>query len=200
MRGRLWLFLILASGIILGALFFVLPSTPAFRLTPLDPPRESLDFTLHNQLGKRVSLRDFRGKVVVLTFLYSYCPDICPLITQKLHETHRLLGGSTDRVVFLAVTVDPERDTVKRLYDYSRQFDMLDKWQFLTGSLDGLILIWEYYWVGKVWKDEKGNVMHQAPIHIIGPKGEILVVSGQTFRPAELAHDIEMLLKSWIRS
>ncbi len=200
MNARLWLFLIPALAIVLGALFFFLPSTPAFRLTPLDPPRESFDFTLHDQFGKQVRLKDFRDKVIVMTFLYSYCPDICPLITQRLYETRRLLRGSADRVAFLAVTVDPERDTVKRLYDYSRQFDMLDKWHFLTGSLDELVLIWEYYWVGKVWKDEKGRVMHQAPIHIIDPRGKIRLVSGQDFRPAELAHDIEMLLNSWTRS
>jgi protein SCO1/2 len=201
MKTRLGIFLIPALGIILGALFFfTLPPAPAFRLTPLDPPRESWDFNLQNQLGKQVNLRDFQGKVVVLTFLYTYCPDICPLITQRLRETHRLLRGSTERVVFLAVTVDPERDTVERLYDYSKQFDMLEKWYFLTGGVDDLALIWEHYWVGKVWKDEKGNVMHQAPIHVIDPQGTIRVVSGQDFRPAELAHDIELLLKSWTRS
>lgn len=190
---RLSLFL-LTMAVVLGALIFYRPSHPAFRLTPLDPPRESFNFTLKDQFGKKVSLADLHGKVVVLTFLYTYCPDICPLITQKLHETHRLLGSNAARAVFLVVTVDPERDTVKQLYDYSRQFDMLDKWHFLTGSLDELILIWVYYWVGKVGKDEKGNVMHQAPLHIIDPQGKIRVVSGQTFRPAELAHDIEVLL------
>lgn len=200
MRVRLWLFLIPASAIVFGALFFVLPSAPVFRLTPLDPPRESLNFALSGQFGKRVSLTDFGGKIVVLTFLYTHCPDICPLITQKLHEIHRLLRGSADRVVFLAVTVDPERDTVQRLHDYSRQFDMLNKWHFLTGSEEELKPVWDYYWVGKVRKDEKGNVMHQAPIHIIDPQGKIRVVSGQTFRPAELTHDIEVLLNSWTRS
>lgn len=199
MKARLWLS-VLAVAFAFSALFFYRPSAPSFRLTPLDPPRESFDFTLHDQFGKRVSLRDFRDKVIVLTFLYSYCPDICPLITQKLHETRRLLGSNAARAVFLAVTVDPERDTVKRLYGYSGQFDMLDKWHFLTGSEEELKPLWDYYWVGKVWKDEKGNVMHQAPIHIIDPKGKIRVVSGQTFRPAELAHDLEVLLNSWTRS
>lgn len=198
MRLRLWLFL-LAVAFVSITLFFYRPSAPAFRLTPLDPPRESFDFNLRDQFGKRLSLKDFRERVVVLTFLYSNCPDICPLITQKLHETHRLLRGSVDRVVFLAITVDPERDTVKRLYDYSKQFGMLDKWHFLTGDPGELALVWEYYWVGRVRKDEKGNVMHQSPLHLIDPQGKIRVVSGQTFRPAELAHDIEVLSNSWIQ-
>lgn len=200
MRVRLWLFLIPASAIVFGALFFVFPSVPAFRLTPLDPPRESFNFALTSQLGRKVSLRDFGGKIVVLTFLYTHCPDVCPLITQKLHETHKLLGAKAAEAVFLVVTVDPERDTVERLYDYSKQFDMLDKWHFLTGREEDLKPVWDYYWVGKVWKDEKGNVMHQAPIHLIDAKGKVRAASGQTFRPAELAHDIEELLNSWSRS
>ena len=200
MRLRLWFYLMPAIAIVVGALFFLLPSTPAFRLTPLDPPRDSLNFSLRDQMGQRIALNDFRGKVVVLTFLYSYCPDICPLIAQKLHETHRLLGTKATGAAFLVVTVDPERDTVERLYEYSKQFDMADKWHFLTGSEDDLKPIWDYYWVGKVWKDEKGNVEHQSPVHIIDREGKLRVASGQTFRPAELAHDIEVLLKSWTRS
>lgn len=200
MRLRLWLYLTPALAIVVGTLFFLLPSTPAFRLTSLEPPRESLNFELKDQFGKGIGLTDLRGKVVVLTFLYTYCPDICPLIAQKLHETHGLLGTAASGAAFLVVTVDPERDTVERLYEYSKQFDMVDKWHFLTGSEDDLKPIWDYYWVGKVWKDEKGNVMHQSPVHIIDQEGKLRVASGQTFRPAELAHDIEVLLKSWTRS
>lgn len=168
-----------------------------FRRTPLEPPRESLNFTLRDQFGKRLSLTDFRGKLVVLTFLYTHCPDVCPLVAVKLRETRRLIGAQASDVVFLAVTVDPERDTVERLSEYSKNMDTLDKWHFLTGSEEELRPIWDYYWVGKVWKDEKGNVMHQAPIHLIDPQGKIRVVSGATFDPGDLAHDLEVLLRPY---
>jgi protein SCO1/2 len=135
-----------------------------------------------------------------LTFLYTSCPDVCPLVTQKLKDTSKLLGKAGSGVVFLVVTVDPERDTVERLYEYSRQFAMLDKWHFLTGTESKLKPVWDYYWVGKVSKDGKGNVTHQAPVHIIDQEGRVRAVSGQTFRPAELAHDIEMLLTLWTHS
>lgn len=200
MKARFWLFIIPVAVILLSVLFLARPSAPRFRLTQLDPPRDSVDFTLTDQFGEQIRLTDFRGGVVVLTFLYTYCPDICPLVTQKLHETHRLLGAAASHAAFLIVTVDPERDTVQRLHEYSKQFDMLDKWHFLTGSEKELKPVWDYYWAGKVWKDEKGNVMHQAPVHLTDPQGKIRVVSGQTFRPAELAHDIEALLNSWTRS
>lgn len=195
LKSLLWVTALPIIALILWAVFVHLPAAPGFRLTALDQPRESLNFTLIDQFGRRMSLADFRGRVVALTFLYTHCPDICPLVAQKLRETYRLLGNSTSRVAFLIVTVDPERDTVKRLYDYSGQFDMLEKWHFLTGSGSELKPIWDYYWVGKVWKDEKGNVMHQSPLHLIDPQGRIRGVAGQTFRPAELAHDIEALLQ-----
>ncbi|MEX0804472.1 MAG: cytochrome c oxidase assembly protein [Candidatus Binatia bacterium] len=150
-----------------------------------------------DQFGKRVSLTDFRGKVVALTFLYTYCPDVCPLVAQKIKETRRLLGNNASRVVFLVVTVDPERDSVARLYEYSNKFDMLENWHFATGSQEELRPIWDYYWVGKVWKSEDGEVAHQAPVHLVDPRGKIRVVTGATFKPADLAHDIELLLRPY---
>jgi cytochrome c oxidase assembly factor CtaG/cytochrome oxidase Cu insertion factor (SCO1/SenC/PrrC family) len=172
-------------------------SKAEFRRTPLEPPRESLSFTLTDQFGKRLSLEDFRGKVVVLTFLYTHCPDVCPLVAMKLRETRNLIGAKASDVVFLAVTVDPERDTVERLNEYSKKIDMLDQWHFLTGNKQELRPIWDYYWVGKVWKDHKGGVMHQAPVHMIDPRGKIRVVSGATFDAEDLAHDIEALLRPY---
>lgn len=195
-RWRWWLATLSGASatLTLAALFSAFLAGPSFRLTALDPPRESLDFRLVDQFGQRVSLADFGGKVVVLTFLYTSCPDVCPLVAQRLRATHGLLGDDASDVAFLVVTVDPERDTVSRLYEYSRKLDMLDTWHFLTGSRAELEPVWEHYWVGKVWKDEKGNVMHQAPVHLIDQRGRVRVVTGQAFRPAELAHDIEALL------
>ncbi|MFQ5881750.1 MAG: SCO family protein [Candidatus Methylomirabilales bacterium] len=180
--------------LVLGALLHACSGEPQFRGTALDPPRDSLDFTLQDQFGKPVSLRTLRGGVVVLTFLYTSCPDVCPLITGKLRETHELIGDAASRLTILAVTVDPEQDTVRRVYEYSQQMDMLDKWHFLVGGMPDLQPIWDYYWVGKVWKDETGNVYHQAPVHLIDQEGKVHVVYGSTFRPAELVHDIEVLL------
>lgn len=198
MKGKIFIACWLAAGIASApALAHVpQPARSDFRLTVLDPPRDILNFTLKDQFGRDVSLTDFSGKVVVLTFLYTHCPDVCPLMALKLRETRRLLADKASRVVFLAVTVDPRRDTVERLYRYSKKLDMLDQWHFLTGSEKELKPIWDYYWVGKVWKDERGTLMHQAPIHMFDEQGRVRVVSGSTFTPDELAHDIEALVNS----
>lgn len=193
---------------------------PRFQGNLLEPPKETLPFTLTNQFGRTVQWSDYRGKVVVLTFLYTFCPDLCPLTTAKLKEAHRLLGKDAARVAFVAMTVDPERDTPERVRVYSQGFDMLDKWEFLVGSEAQLRPLWQGYWAGeprKVVLDREGNVVpcdqptlsteekgtacgaeyaveHGAPVHIIDQKGWGRVVYGSTFLPAELAHDIRLLL------
>src|SRR5690242_14255293 len=68
------------------------------------------NFRLTDQFGKSVSLAQFRGKPVVLTFLYTHCPDICPLTAEHLHSTMLELGKDAQNVAILAVSTDPLRD------------------------------------------------------------------------------------------
>jgi len=181
----------IVAGIVLGC-----AQPPAFRGTALDPPRAVEDFTLHDQFDKPVRLSAFRGRVAVLTFLYTSCPDVCPIIAGKLRSTVESLGEAGRGIAIVVVTVDPERDTVERMRAYSEQHRMLDRWHFVTGGMQALRPVWEYYWVGTVRKDRKGEVMHQSPVHLIDRQGKIRVVYGSGFEAADLAHDIRLLLKS----
>jgi protein SCO1/2 len=167
-----------------------------FQMTRLDPPRPTQDFVLTDQFGRQVHLSDFRGRVVVLTFLYTGCADVCPLVAERLRESRDLLGQHAGRTVFLVVTVDPETDTVAQLKAYSEAHGMQGVWRFLTGTRAELEPVWQYYWVGPVSKDAHGAVTHQAPVHLIDQAGRVRAVSGQTVRPAELAHDVEALLRA----
>lgn len=203
----------MAILMLLSGLLSACSREPAFRGTVLDPPRKTLDFALRDQFDKPTRLSDFRGQVVLLTFLYTSCPDVCPLITAKLRTTADLLDSLASGVVFLAVTADPERDTVERLYTYSQQQGMLDRWRFLRGDVQELQPVWDYYWVGNIRKkrvDQAADapqqvgrepsaapytVQHTAPVHLIDQQGKVRVAYGSTFRPAELAHDIEILFK-----
>lgn len=180
----------------LGSLLIGCAQDPTFRGTALDPPRAARDFTLTDQFGKPVRSSDFRGRVVVLTFLYTSCPDVCPIIADKLRKTVESLGDPMPDVAVFVVTVDPERDTTDRAYAYSKQHKMLDRWHFLVGEASELRPIWEYYWVGQVRKDEKGEVMHRSPVHLADRHGKIRVVFGSQFEPSDLAHDIRVLLRS----
>jgi cytochrome oxidase Cu insertion factor (SCO1/SenC/PrrC family) len=80
-----------------------------------------------------------------LTFLYTTCPDVCPLIASNLHEAYKRLGGQAANVALVAVTVDPVNDTVSQVRQFSDQHALSDEWFFLTGSADQLQPVWRSY-------------------------------------------------------
>jgi protein SCO1/2 len=176
---------------------------PEFQGQVLDPPRPARDFALRDQSGRLVRLSALQGQVVVLTFLYTTCPDVCPLITGKLHEVTDLLGDRRKKVAVVAVTVDPEGDTTAAVTAYSRRWAMLDRWRYLTGTPRQLQPIWEYYWVGQVRRELPGStpghahygIGHNSPIHLLDRAGRVRVVFDADFQPAAMAHDIEALLE-----
>jgi protein SCO1/2 len=115
------------------------------------------DFTLSDQLGEPFHLASCRGRVVVLTFIYTHCEDECPFVTLKLKRARALLGSDAGRAVFVAVTTDPRRDTRGVIERYSREAGMLDGWRFLTGSLDEVKSVWSSYGVGVRIRGEEAS-------------------------------------------
>lgn len=131
------------------------PAEP-FKGTELSNPGPAPAFRLTDHRGRTVSLQDYQGKVVVLTFLYTSCRDVCPIVTFKLKEVYEALGEDVGEVAFLAVTVDPERDTAERAREYSEAWGMADRWSFLVGSRSQLEPIWAAYYVDPTL-DEEGD-------------------------------------------
>jgi protein SCO1 len=177
---------------------------PGFHGQVLDPPRPALDFTLTDQSNRPVQLASLHGQVVVLTFLYTTCVDVCPLVAAKLHEVTDLLGSRRAEVAVVAVTVDPERDTPAAMTEFSKRWAMLDRWRFLTGTERQLETIWQYYWAGHVRREIPGAtatakpshaIGHGSPVHVFDRAGRIRVVYDADFKPADLTHDIEALLE-----
>ena len=97
-------------------------------------------FALTSQDGKTVALADLRGKVVALAFIYTGCPDICPMLTQKMVDVQDALGAEFGaKIAFVSITLDPQRDTPEVLKDYAQFWGAkLDGWAFLTGSLEAV--------------------------------------------------------------
>ncbi len=91
--------------------------------TLLDPPKEVSDFTLTDQDGQPFRLSDLRGRVALLFFGYTNCPDICPTTLSEFKRVKALLGDDAQRVAFVFVSVDGARDTPERLAAYVRAFD-----------------------------------------------------------------------------
>jgi protein SCO1/2 len=111
-------------------------------------PSPAPDFTLTDQHGSAFHMAETKGKVVVLTFIYTHCTDICPFISLKLKEAYALLGKDADQVAFLAVTTDPARDTPPVIAAYSKEVGLFNTWHFVTGPVADVQAVWDDYRIG----------------------------------------------------
>ena len=98
------------------------------------------DFELVDQFNNPVNMSQFEGKVVVITFVYTHCPDVCPAVTYQMKKLSEELGDDyNESVVFLSVTVDPERDSPRQLKDYIHYFNPKFKaWSGELGEIESL--------------------------------------------------------------
>jgi cytochrome oxidase Cu insertion factor (SCO1/SenC/PrrC family) len=128
-------------------------------------------FTLTDQFGKRVSLRSFRGKVVVLSFNDPECTTICPLTTTAMLHAKELLGPAAARVQLLGVGANPEATQVKWVRAYSQAHGMMHKWRFLTGSLAELKQVWRNYGIEAAVVN--GLIDHTPATYVIDSRGSL---------------------------
>ena len=153
-------------------------------------------FTLTAQDERRLSLADLRGKVVVLTFIYTACADTCPLLTAKMATLQGRLGVDFGaRVFFVSVTVDPERDTPAVLKGYGVTHGVrFDGWAFLTGTPAEIRDVGKRYGIFAK-KTARGDVDHTFLTSVIDPRGVLRVqYMGVRFEPTELLTDIRSVL------
>lgn len=153
------------------------------------------DFTLINHKGGETSLSDFKGKGVVISFLFTQCPDPqkCPMIRKKLESLVTLTSkiGAADKVQILAITIDPERDTPEVLKRYAQGFDKTqNNWLFLTGDKNTIAKVAGAF--GVIYWDEKGTIQHNLRTVFIGPDGRLKrSKSGSDWKPGEFAAEID---------
>jgi protein SCO1/2 len=149
-------------------------------------------FALMSQDGKPVTLIGLRGKVVAVSFLYTACPDICPLLTQKLVEVQDALGEDFGKkIAFVSITVDPEHDTPEVLRDYAAAWEAKTAgWSFLSGPPEAVRDVVRLYGV-YVAKTAEGAIDHTLLTSIIDPRGVLRVqYLGMRFDPAEFRRDL----------
>ena len=153
-------------------------------------------FTLTAQDERRLSLADLRGKVVVLTFIYTACADTCPLLTAKMATLQGRLGADFGaRVFFVSVTVDPERDTPAVLKGYGTAHGArFDGWAFLTGTPAEIRDVGKRYGIFAK-TTARGDVDHTFLTSVIDPRGVLRVqYMGVRFEPTELLADVRSVL------
>ena len=153
-------------------------------------------FALTSQDGKPLALVDLRGKIVALTFIYTGCPDICPLLTQKMvqiqDELEPVFGT---KVAFVSISLDPEHDTPEVLKDYAQFWGAKPEgWSFLTGSLEAVHEVTRRYGVFFA-KQEDGSVEHSQLTTLVDADRQMRVqYLGARFDPEEFRHDLLSLV------
>ncbi len=153
-------------------------------------------FTLTAQNDRRLSLADLRGKAVVLTFIYTTCADTCPLLTAKMASLQARLGPDfAQRVFFVSITVDPERDTPAVLKGYGAAHGAkFDGWAFLTGTPAEIREVAKRYGIFYK-KTPRGDIDHTFLTSVIDPRGVLRVqYMGVRFEPTELLNDVRSVL------
>jgi len=155
------------------------------------------NFRLTDQFGRPVSLAQFKGKPGVLTFLYTHCPDQCPLTAEKLHAVMLSLGSDAQRVGVVAVSTDPRRDTTAAALNFSQVHRMENYWHYLLGTESELSPVWSSYsvYAAPTPTSTGGSVAHTTAVYVIDKQGRERVFFGSDFSSAQLTKDLQILLK-----
>jgi protein SCO1 len=153
-------------------------------------------FALRDSLGRMVRLAQFRGKAVILTFIYDHCPDTCPLIVANLHNALLKLGSAAIKLQIIAVSVDPNGDTPATVKTFLTAHDMTGRMEYLIGTFKQLSPVWREYGVQVQGSPEAREVGHSAFLYGITGRGSALVLYPPTFDPGWIAHDAPILARS----
>lgn len=154
-------------------------------------------FALTTAAGGRLALADLRGKVVAVTFVYATCTDTCPLLTAKLAALGQRMGKDIgSKVVFVAITVDPERDTPDVLRSYAQTHGARGAgWAFLTGTPAEIKDVAHRYGVF-ARKTDRGDVDHTLLTSLVDRAGALRVqYMGVRFDPDEMLRDLRSLIR-----
>ncbi|HTR73616.1 MAG TPA: SCO family protein, partial [Solirubrobacteraceae bacterium] len=159
------------------------------------PATSAPPIALRNYLGQPVNLDSYRGKAVLVSFLYTHCPDVCPLITASLHATLELLGpAKSRRVQIIVVSVDPRGDTPASVAAFLKRHRMTGRMQYLIGSAHELAAVWKAWGVGSERDAAQPEyVEHTGIVYGISASGRRTTAYASNFTPGELAHDVPLL-------
>ncbi len=155
---------------------------------------------LRNYLGTPVNIASYRGEAVLVTFLYTHCPDVCPLIASHLHTALAEMPAAERRKLqIIAVSVDPRGDTPSTVAQFLAAHEMTGQMQYLIGSAPVLKAVWKGWGIASAAEASAGNpdlVAHSALVYGITAHGRITVIYPSNFTPGEIVHDARILAVS----
>lgn len=169
-----------------------------FKNSQLTPPDPAYDFELIDQNNQPFQLRSQRGKVVMIFFGYTNCPDVCPATLSDMQILRNRLGTLQDKVTMLFITVDPERDTVTRLKQFVDRFD--SHIVALTGDVTALANVYKAYGAGAQRQELPESALkyamdHTSTMTVIDKQGQRRLLIGFGSDLTDTQNDILALIK-----
>lgn len=206
MKKTAWIFVV---GILVGIVLIAIIALPRMRPynfhgTVLQSPQPAPDFELKAANGQTIRLSDFNGKLVMLYFGYTFCPDVCPTSLSKIADAMDILGKQANDVQVIMISVDPERDTPEMLLEYTSFFH--PRFIGVTGTPDEIAEVATMY--GIYYQAHEGTaatgylVDHTASVMVIDQDGHLKLVYPYTppdqdvyISAEDIASDLAYLLK-----
>ncbi|TCV91292.1 protein SCO1/2 [Luteibacter rhizovicinus] len=169
---------------------------PQWRLTDVSGHLPDLDFRLTDDNGHAVTGADYKGKVVLMYFGYTHCPDVCPLTLTQLHVVMQRLGAPADDARILFVSVDPARDTPEIMHAYVNAFDK--RAVGLIGSERDTEALAKRYRSAFTREPDRGDgaydVSHSSAIYIFDRDGKARLLATPSAAQDDIVHDLHLLI------
>jgi protein SCO1 len=197
-RKTLWVGIL--SLLVVGtvALTLVFSRPASFRGTSYgEPYPKAAEIELTKSNGETFRLSEQKGKIVLLFFGYTSCPDVCPTTLAELNQVMAKLGDKTEQVQVVFVSVDPERDTPEKIQEYVAHFN--EDFIGLSGNPDELQIIWDNYGVFRERVESESAfgyiINHTARTYLIDQNGNLRLSYGFQTPVEDMVKDLEILLK-----
>ncbi|MBV6391178.1 MAG: hypothetical protein KPEEDBHJ_00386 [Anaerolineales bacterium] len=168
----------------------------SFHGTIINPPLPVTDFTLQTSNEEVFRLSDQKGKIILLFFGYTSCPDVCPVTLATFKQVYDNLGEDAQQVRFVMITADPDRDTPDKVAEYAARFN--PEFIGLSGDMTALDSIWKELGVF-VEKQETGSaagylVSHTSSVYVLNQSGNLLMTFPYGTIAIEMTDDLNELL------
>lgn len=162
------------------------------------PAKPAPPLSLRNYKGERINIDQFKGKAVMVTFLYTKCPDVCPVIASNLGIALNLMGSAkASHVQLIAVSVDPRGDTPTAVAAFLARHGVAGRMQYLIGSAHELARVWSAWGVGSERDAQQPQfVNHSGLVYGVSASGKVTTLYAASFTPQEIVHDAPLLASS----
>jgi protein SCO1/2 len=158
----------------------------------VDPPVRAPGFSLVDESGRPVSVGSQRGHWLVVTFLYTHCPDVCPLIAAQLNRAIGTKVGREAGLRVISVSVDPARDTPTAVRQYAAAHRLASRFHWALGSRAALARVWRAYHVAAL-PGPRGTITHSTISFLIDPEGNERAVYDATVKADDVTGDLAQL-------